>query len=397
MGDNLEVALFDQRFEAGIADRLRRPGRRAGHGRRPALRERRRAGRRRRARRARGRRPARRPGHGRLLLHDGQQLQRQPPDPGGLRGRRRSARSSCAARRGTTCSPATSTSVERREMAAIRQPLREQVLRRKPVTAMTAETGADSGHGRAGALDRALPALDVRRRRHDRHRHLHRALAGGPGRRARGDLVVRHRRHRRRADGHLLRRAGRAPCRSRARRTPTPTPRWARASAMVVAACLLLEYGVSAAAVAVGWSQYLNELLDNLFGFTIPDALVAGAGAGRHLQPARRDPDRAVHAAADPRRERVGEGQRGHGDDQARRAGRCSSCSACRAGTPTTCRTSRRSASTASRSAAGIIFFSYIGLDAVSTAGEEVKNPRRTMPLAIIIALVDRHRDLHRW
>jgi amino acid transporter len=39
-------------------------------------------------------------------------------------------------------------------------------------------------------------------------------------------------------------------------------------------------------------------------------------------------------------------------------------------------------------SAAGLIFFSYIGLDAVSTAGEEVRNPRRTMPLAIIIALV---------
>ena len=39
-------------------------------------------------------------------------------------------------------------------------------------------------------------------------------------------------------------------------------------------------------------------------------------------------------------------------------------------------------------SAAGIIFFSYIGLDAVSTAGEEVKNPRRTMPLAIIVALL---------
>ena len=38
--------------------------------------------------------------------------------------------------------------------------------------------------------------------------------------------------------------------------------------------------------------------------------------------------------------------------------------------------------------AAGIIFFSYIGLDAVSTAGEEVKNPHRTMPLAIMIALV---------
>src|SRR3954453_22140720 len=43
--------------------------------------------------------------------------------------------------------------------------------------------------------------------------------------------------------------------------------------AMVVAACLLLEYGVSSAAVAVGWSQYLNELFDNLFGFRIPESL----------------------------------------------------------------------------------------------------------------------------
>jgi amino acid transporter len=40
--------------------------------------------------------------------------------------------------------------------------------------------------------------------------------------------------------------------------------------AVVVAACLLLEYGVASAAVAVGWSQYLNQLFDNLFGFMIP-------------------------------------------------------------------------------------------------------------------------------
>src|SRR6478609_1571271 len=45
--------------------------------------------------------------------------------------------------------------------------------------------------------------------------------------------------------------------------------------AMGVAACLLLEYGVSTAAVAVGWSQYLNKLLDNLFGVQIPQALSA--------------------------------------------------------------------------------------------------------------------------
>ena len=58
--------------------------------------------------------------------------------------------------------------------------------------------------------------------------------------------------------------------------------------AMVVAACLLLEYGVSAAAVAVGWSQYLNELLDNLFGFTIPERPVERAGGGRHASTCRR-------------------------------------------------------------------------------------------------------------
>lgn len=37
--------------------------------------------------------------------------------------------------------------------------------------------------------------------------------------------------------------------------------------------------------------------------------------------------------------------------------------------------------------AAGTIFFTFIGIDAVSTAGEEVHNPKRTLPLAIIAAL----------
>jgi APA family basic amino acid/polyamine antiporter len=38
--------------------------------------------------------------------------------------------------------------------------------------------------------------------------------------------------------------------------------------------------------------------------------------------------------------------------------------------------------------ASGTIFFTYVGLDAVSTAGEEVENPKRNLPLAIIAALV---------
>ena len=45
--------------------------------------------------------------------------------------------------------------------------------------------------------------------------------------------------------------------------------------AMGVAACLLLEYGVSTAAVAVGWSQYLSKLLENIFHVALPHAISA--------------------------------------------------------------------------------------------------------------------------
>ncbi len=39
-------------------------------------------------------------------------------------------------------------------------------------------------------------------------------------------------------------------------------------------------------------------------------------------------------------------------------------------------------------SAAAIIFFAYIGFDAVSTAAEEARNPQRDMPIAMIASLV---------
>ena len=43
--------------------------------------------------------------------------------------------------------------------------------------------------------------------------------------------------------------------------------------AMGIGACPLLEYGVSISAVAVGWSGYVNKLLDNLFGVQVPQLL----------------------------------------------------------------------------------------------------------------------------
>jgi APA family basic amino acid/polyamine antiporter len=157
--------------------------------------------------------------------------------------------------------------------------------------------------------------------------------------------------------------------------------------AMVVAACLLLEYGVSAAAVAVGWSQYLNELFDNLFGFTIPDSISQAPEQGGVLNiPAvvlvllctlllLRGASESAKVNAVMVMIKVGVlilfvvvGLSGWSSDNLSDF------------TPFGLH--------GITSAAGIIFFSYIGLDAVSTAGEEVHNPRRTMPLAIIFALL---------
>ena len=41
-----------------------------------------------------------------------------------------------------------------------------------------------------------------------------------------------------------------------------------------------------------------------------------------------------------------------------------------------------------------MVFFAYIGFDAVSTAAQEAKNPQRDMPIGILGSLVDLHRAL---
>src|SRR6188472_1543943 len=43
---------------------------------------------------------------------------------------------------------------------------------------------------------------------------------------------------------------------------------------------LILEYGVSVAAVAVGWGGYLQQLLDSVFGISLPDAISQPPGEG---------------------------------------------------------------------------------------------------------------------
>jgi basic amino acid/polyamine antiporter, APA family len=43
---------------------------------------------------------------------------------------------------------------------------------------------------------------------------------------------------------------------------------------------LVLEYGVSVAAVAVGWGGNLNEFLDNTFNFALPDSIASSSEEG---------------------------------------------------------------------------------------------------------------------
>jgi APA family basic amino acid/polyamine antiporter len=157
--------------------------------------------------------------------------------------------------------------------------------------------------------------------------------------------------------------------------------------AVVVAACLLLEYGVASAAVAVGWSEYLNQLFDNIFSWTIPDdlsnapeqdgvfnlpavilvvmctlLLIRGASESAKVNTVMVIIKCSVLVLF------IAVGVTGWDSDNLSDFAPFGFDGI--------------------TSAAGIIFFSYIGLDAVSTAGEEVRNPRRNLPLAILFALI---------
>ena len=174
--------------------------------------------------------------------------------------------------------------------------------------------------------------------------------------------------------------------------------------AWVIGWDLILEYALGAATVAVGWSGNLVTLLHQL-GLSFPAALSAAPGT---VVPVRRrrpgdgglqPPGGAHHdcgdGAAHRRRQRVGDGERGHRRDQGRRRadrdrrrGRCSSIG--RTGT----RSSRANTGTFGEygwsgilRGAGVIFFAYIGFDAVSTSAQEARNPQRDMPRGILGSL----------
>jgi amino acid transporter len=162
--------------------------------------------------------------------------------------------------------------------------------------------------------------------------------------------------------------------------------------AMGIAACVILEYGVAGSAVAVGWSGYFNELLDKTVGVTIPDALsyspipVDGGTTGWVNLPAivlvvlcsllliRGASESAkvntvmvlIKLAVLVLFAVIGL--------TAFQADRFENFWA--------------AGSAGITAAAGTIFFSFIGLDSISTAGEEVKDPQRALPRALVGALI---------
>ncbi|MGW4598666.1 amino acid permease [Streptomyces sp. NPDC004457] len=151
--------------------------------------------------------------------------------------------------------------------------------------------------------------------------------------------------------------------------------------------CLVLEYGVSVAAVAVGWGQYLNELLDGTIGVTIPAPLSSAPGEGGIINlPALIVVLLAMAFLLGGARESA-------------RANTIMVCVKIAAlvlfcaigvmGFKSGNYADFMPLGMSGVSAAGAtLFFSYIGFDAASTAGEEAKDPKRDLPRAIMLSLI---------
>ena len=160
---------------------------------------------------------------------------------------------------------------------------------------------------------------------------------------------------------------------------------------------LLLEYLFAASTVAVGWSGYFVSFLGSI-GISVPHDLVNppfGDDTG-HPQPAgAADRLRDLRAAL-PRHPRVDARQQRDGRAQARRPGAVHRRR----------RLLRRPDAnwepfvptneggfgdfgvTGILRAAGVVFFAYVGFDAVSTAAAEARRPQRTIPIGLLATVL---------
>ena len=173
-------------------------------------------------------------------------------------------------------------------------------------------------------------------------------------------------------------------------------------AAFIMAACLLLEYGLAASATAIGWSDYLNNFLTNAIGWQIPEALrtpmIVSGKEGVVFNPGHFNlpPVLLVIMCAILLIRGTKESATTNaimvlvklaillffiviafsGFDAA------NFTPFFHADTAT-----QKGGMAGVAAGAGLVFFSFIGLDTVATAGEEVKDPTRTVPKGILAAL----------
>lgn len=150
--------------------------------------------------------------------------------------------------------------------------------------------------------------------------------------------------------------------------------------------CLVLEYGVSVAAVAVGASQYVNETL-SVFGLSLPEFLTAAPSEGGLINlPAVLVVIFATILLV-----------RGARESSLTNVVMVLIKIAILIFFIIVAFTAFDSGNfepllpmgvSGVTGAAAVVFFSYIGFDAASTAGEEAKNPKRDLPRSIVISMV---------
>ncbi|MCP5118261.1 MAG: amino acid permease, partial [bacterium] len=155
---------------------------------------------------------------------------------------------------------------------------------------------------------------------------------------------------------------------------------------------LILEYAVSNMAVAVGFSAYLNDICDNVFGYQIPrvlsEPMIAGGeftGAWFNL------PALVVLLVLTVLLVRgVRESARANNVMVLIKLGAILLFifAASRSVDPANWSPFMPNGFQGVLTGGAIVFFTYIGFDSVSTAAEECKQPQRDMPIGIIGTLV---------
>nr|WP_218909052.1 amino acid permease [Nocardiopsis sinuspersici] len=151
--------------------------------------------------------------------------------------------------------------------------------------------------------------------------------------------------------------------------------------------CLMLTYGVSVAAVGVGWGEYINELLHLTTGMSLPGAVLAGPMEGGLVNlPAAIVVVLSMFALLAG----VRESSRVNAVMVAIKVVIlvmfvAIAITAVQDGNFAPF----MPMGMAGVSAAGAtLFFSYIGFDSVSTASEEARNPQRDLPRAIMFSMI---------